>query len=177
MAYLDRAGPPPKAATQGDFAQLLGALNAEITRGVDATAQRLGISVLNVASDAPEELPALFTSLIKAKVQALYVLESPRLMIYRATVADLALRHRLPTICGNPDFAAAGGLMSVNADFNDGWAKAATYVDRILRGAKPGDLAVEQPTRFQLIVNLKTANALGVTVPQSVLILADEVIQ
>ncbi len=88
-----------------------------------------------------------------------------------------AKKHKLPTVFGAREFAEAGGLMSYAPDIAEGFRRAATYVDRILKGAKPADLPIEQPTKFELVINLKTAKALGLTIPQSVLIRADQVIQ
>ena len=96
---------------------------------------------------------------------------------YIGRVARLALESRLPTVSGEPGFAEAGGLMTYGPSLLDSWRRAATYVDRILKGAKPADLPVEQPTKFELVINLKTAKALGLTIPQSVLVRADEIIE
>jgi putative ABC transport system substrate-binding protein len=102
---------------------------------------------------------------------------SPTFNAQTKRIADLAGKHRLPTIYEWRAFAAAGGLMSYGADFNDIYRRAAGYVDKILKGAKPADLPVEQPTKFELVINLKTAKTLGLTIPQSLLGRADEVIQ
>ena len=96
---------------------------------------------------------------------------------YRARIAELANRHRLPTISESREYVQDGGLMSYGPNFPDMYRRAASYVDRILKGAKPGDLPIEQPTRYELVINLKTAKALGITIPQSLLLRADEVIQ
>jgi ABC-type uncharacterized transport system substrate-binding protein len=97
--------------------------------------------------------------------------------IHRARLAHLAALNRLPTMYTNRPHVEAGGLMCYGPNFSDLWRRAATYVDKILKGAKPADLPVEQPTKFELVINLKTANALGLTVPPSLLARADEVIE
>ena len=91
--------------------------------------------------------------------------------------SDTFRKRRIPTMSGETGFAAAGGLMNYGPNIADSWRRSAVYVDRILKGARPGDLPIEQPTRFQLVINLKTAKALGLTMPQSLLLRADEVIQ
>ena len=93
---------------------------------------------------------------------------------YRGLVGDFAKKHKLPTVFGAREFAEAGGLMSYAPDFAEGFRRAATYVDKILKGTKPADLPVEQPTRFELVINLKTAKALGLTIPQSLLVRVDQ---
>ena len=97
--------------------------------------------------------------------------------VHRWRIASLAAKHRLPAVYVVRDYADAGGLMSYGPDFTVQWRRAADYVDKILKGAKPGDLPIEQPTKFELVVNLKTAKALGLTIPQSILQRADEVIR
>ena len=92
-------------------------------------------------------------------------------------MAELAITHRLPTMLQARDYVAAGGLMSYSPNYDDLYRRGAVYVDKILKGAKPADLPVEQPTKFELIINLKTAKALGLTIPQSLLLRADEIIQ
>jgi putative ABC transport system substrate-binding protein len=113
----------------------------------------------------------------KERVDAILVMNDPQLFAQRGRIAALAAKTHLPGIYEWREFSEAGGLMSYGADLADLYRRAATYVDKILKGAKPGDLPVEQPTKFELVVNLKTAKALGLTIPQSVLIRADEVIQ
>jgi putative ABC transport system substrate-binding protein len=113
----------------------------------------------------------------KARADALVVLGSPMLLNERRRLADLAAKNRLPAVYYSRVYVDAGGLMSYGSDFPALLRRAATYVDKILKGAKPADLPVEQPTKFELVINLKTAKALGLTIPQSVLGRADEVIQ
>ena len=111
------------------------------------------------------------------RAQALYLLESPLFYVHRMTLAKLALNARRPTIYGARVYADAGGLMSYGADYGDLFRRSAGYVDKILKGAKPADLPIEQPTKFDFVVNLKAAKALGITIPQSILLRADEVIR
>jgi putative ABC transport system substrate-binding protein len=98
-------------------------------------------------------------------------------MAHRRRLAELAVSHRLPMMAQAREYAEAGALISYATDYPDRFRRAAVYVDKILKGAKPGDLPIEQPTKFELVINLKTANALAMTIPQSVLLRADEVIQ
>jgi putative ABC transport system substrate-binding protein len=102
---------------------------------------------------------------------------SPLALDQRARIAELATRQRLPAMYEIRNFVDAGGLVSYGPDLQDMYRRAATYVDRIFRGTKPGDLAIEQPGKFEMVINMQTANALGLTFPQSVLLRADEVIQ
>jgi putative ABC transport system substrate-binding protein len=105
------------------------------------------------------------------------VLGDPLLFSFRAEIANLAAKHRLPSMSPYREAAEAGGLMAYGANLADQLRRAATYVDKILKGAKPGDIPVEQPTKFELVINLKTAKALGLTIPPSLLLRADQVIE
>src|SRR5262245_453813 len=113
----------------------------------------------------------------KRGAQALYVCGDPVIVANTVRLVSSALGARLPTMYGFREYVGAGGLMSYGANYPDQFRRAAEYVDKILRGAKPGDIPVEQPTRFDLVINLKTAKALGLTIPQSLLVRADEIIQ
>jgi len=110
-------------------------------------------------------------------VDALMQMDDPLFATHLRQLAELAVKSRLPAIAGLREYVDAGGLMSYGADFPDLYRRAATYVDKILKGAKPGDLPVEQPTKFELAFNLKTAKALGLTIPPSLLLRADQVIE
>ena len=125
----------------------------------------------------PEEFGPAFSAVSRAHAQALYVIEDAFFFTHRTTLLKLASKARLPAIYGEREFADEGGLMSYGPNFGDLFRRSAGYVDKILKGAKPGDLPIEQPTKFELVVNLKTAKALGITIPESILLRADEVIR
>jgi putative ABC transport system substrate-binding protein len=111
------------------------------------------------------------------KAGAVIVMNDTFFIQQRRQIAELAAKNRLPSIAAIREYAEAGGLMSYGSNISDNWRRVATYVDKILRGAKPADLPVEQPTKFELFINSKTAKALGLTIPQSLLISADKVIE
>ena len=143
---------------------------------VAARALRLTIQPWEVR--AGDDFEKVFAALSKERPNGLYVSGgSPRMMANRKRIADLALKSRLPSMYQNREFVDAGGLMSYGADEADSYRRVAYFVDRILKGAKPADLPVEQPTKFELVINLKTANQIGVTIPQSMLYRADKVIK
>ncbi|HTS22469.1 MAG TPA: ABC transporter substrate-binding protein [Casimicrobiaceae bacterium] len=125
----------------------------------------------------PEGFDGAFHAMTTEKAQALLVLADPMTHFHRQRLADLALKHRLPMMGGLPDYAEAGSLLSYWADTTDVYRRVASYVDRILKGAKPGSLPIEQPTKFELVANLKTGKALGITIPQSILLRADRLIE
>ena len=125
----------------------------------------------------PKDLDAGFKSASKARADAVLVLISSVLNSQRAQVVNLAVKARLPAMYPFPEFVEAGGLMSYGVSFSDLWRRAAIYVDKILKGAKPGDLPVQQPTKFELIINLKAAKQIGLTIPPNVLARADRVIK
>jgi putative ABC transport system substrate-binding protein len=127
--------------------------------------------------DDPDDLDRAFAAMARQKVGALVVLPGPFTVRHRARVLDLAAKSRLPAVYGFGEFPQAGGLMSYGAHMPEVFRLAAYFVDRILRGAKPAGLPVEQPTRFELVINIKTAKALGLTIPPSLLLRADEVIE
>jgi putative ABC transport system substrate-binding protein len=145
----------------------------------EAAARSLGVRlhVLKVGDRTAGFEPA-FAEARKNDAEALIVLGSPFFYVHRTRLVELAAKHRLPTIYAQREFViGAGGLMSYGADYGHQFRRAATYVDKILKGAKPADLPVEQPTKFELVINMKTAKTLGLTIPASVLTRADRVIE
>jgi putative ABC transport system substrate-binding protein len=142
-----------------------------------AAAHSLSIELRSVGVRIHEELGRAFSAVSRAHVQALEVLTSALSYSHRATILELASKARLPTIYSARQYVDEGGLMSYGTNYGDLMRRSAGYVDKILKSAKPGDLPIEQPTRFELVVNLKTAKALGITIPESLLLRADEVIR
>ena len=137
--------------------------------------QGLQLQVLQVRG--PDAFDGAFHAMSTERAQALLVLADPMMFAHRQRLADLAIEHRLPMMGNVRAYAGAGSLMSYWADRTDLSRRAASYVDRILKGAKPGDLPIEQPTKFELVINLQTAKTLGITIPQSLLLRADRVIE
>jgi putative ABC transport system substrate-binding protein len=152
----------------------LRAVIAGLTRQAAAS---LGMRAVLLEPRAPDELADAFATLRGERVDALLVGGGGSYYLSRAAIAELALRERLPTMFQSREAAEAGGLMSYAASNVASYRRAAFFVDRILRGARPADLPVEQPTKFELFINLKTARVLGVTIPRSVLLRADAVLQ
>ena len=146
-------------------------------KAMEAPARTLGMTVVRFDARGPADLEGVFAAVTRARSDALVVTGGPVQFNMRTQIARLALRHRLPSISGIIEDVEAGGLMSYGASLSDQWRRAATYVDKILKGAKPGDLPVEQPTKFELVINLKTAKALGLTIPPSLLGQADHIIE
>jgi putative tryptophan/tyrosine transport system substrate-binding protein len=148
-----------------------------IAEELPQTAQKLGVALPIVEATTAEELDIAFTSAATQHADAIYVFGDPLTFRYATQVAALAAKHRLPAIYLGRVFVTNGGLISYGPDFADLWFRAGGYVDKILKGAKPSDMPVEQPTKFELVINLKTAKALGLTIPPSILSRADEVIE
>jgi putative ABC transport system substrate-binding protein len=146
-------------------------------RIVEEAARTLGVELQVVGARAPEELEPAFRAMTQARADALLVLIDSMFFTHRARLADLSDRDRLPTMYGAGEHAKAGGLMAYGVNLADAYRRAAGYVDRLLRGANPAELAVEQPTKVELVINLKTAKAIGLTIPPSLLLRADQVIE
>jgi ABC-type uncharacterized transport system substrate-binding protein len=144
---------------------------------VQEPARRLGIGLHSLEVRNDDELDAALARAVEARDNGLMPLQGPIFVVNEKRIVDFAIEHRLPSIFHLPEFARAGGLMSYGPDRADLFRRAAAYVDKILKGAKPGELPVEQASKFQLVFNLKTARALGLGVPQSILARADEVIE
>ncbi len=159
------------------FAGTLGSWASNETTQMRAAAQQMGagVTIESYLMANAADLSSTFAAMLRTKPDALVVDNDPLLDANRARV--FALAGRLPTFCGSPVFAEAGCLMSYGASIFDIYVRAAGYVDRILKGAKPADLPIEQPTKFELVINLKTAKALGLAVPQSLFAFADKVIE
>jgi putative tryptophan/tyrosine transport system substrate-binding protein len=152
-------------------------LHAGALKDLEAAASSLGIQVQPSKIVTPEELDGAFRRAVNERAAAAYVLGDPMLGVHRARIAALALKVRLPSLFTTRAGVDAGGLISYGPDFLVMYRRAAHHVDRILKGSKPGDLPIEQPTKFDLVINVKTAKALGLTIPPSLLARADEVIQ
>jgi len=148
-----------------------------LIREVNVAARSLGVQLQHLEARGPNEFDGAFAAMAKERVGALLIVADGMLIFHRTRLADLAARSRLPAAYGWREHVEAGGLMSYGPSLRDLFRRAATYVDKILKGAKPADLPVEQPTKFELVINLKTAKALGLTIPQSVLGRADQVIE
>ncbi len=150
---------------------------AEVCAWRDAEARELGLTLQYYGVKAPEELPGVFAAMTKAHADALFVGDWTFLVMHAKRIVDLAAESRLPAVYHARWYVQAGGLMSFGVDYHAVWRRVGLYVDRILRGAKPADVPVEQPTRFELVINLKSARALGLTLPPSLLSRADEIIE
>lgn len=146
-------------------------------RAVEATARALNVSLLKVEARDRDEIERAFKALAKERARALHVRPDPVFTAYRGRVADLALKHRLPAVSGTKESAEAGLLMSYGPSFPESYCRAAIYVDKILKAAKPADIPVERSTKFDFVINLGTANKIGATLAQSLLYRADKVIR
>jgi putative ABC transport system substrate-binding protein len=175
LEILKQVVPPMKRVAA------LGVVTAPSTRpalrAIEAAGPELGLHVLPLRVRTREDIDTAFTTMVRERVNAFVALPSPLLRAQRAHVAELALKHRVPGVFGPRDNVEAGGLMSYFPDPEDTNRRAAAYVDKILKGAQPGDLPVEQASKYELVINLKTARALGITIPAAILIRADRVLE
>ena len=146
-------------------------------KALEEPARMLRLQLQPAGARTAAELEGAFSTMTRDRAQALLVLGTPPFFAERQRLGELAITHRLPTMHDSRDYVDAGGLMSYSPNYDDLYRRAATYVDKILKGAKPADLPVEQPTTFELVINLKTAKALGLTIPPALLLRADQVIE
>jgi putative ABC transport system substrate-binding protein len=167
----------PKVRRVAVLANPAGPTHALILDNIKTAARSLGLPLLPVGAGGPGDFDGAFATMTREHVGAVLVVTDPTYIAHRARLADLATRNRLPSMFTQRADVEAGGLMSYGPSFAAMYRRAAGYVDKILKGAKPADLPVEQPTTFELVINLKTAKALGLTIPPSVLARADEVIE
>jgi putative tryptophan/tyrosine transport system substrate-binding protein len=149
----------------------------QILRETEMAAGKLGVELQTFGVRAPDEFDRTFTAITSARAASLLVLPDPLFSAYTARIADLADKSRLPAMFGLREDVAAGGLLAYGPKYADLYRRAASYVDKILKGAKPADLPVEQPTKFEFAINLKTAKALGLTIPSGILAIAEEVVE
>jgi putative ABC transport system substrate-binding protein len=146
-------------------------------KGIQVAARTLGVALYPAEVRGPDDFERAFDAMSREKLDALLTLDDPLTGRYRTQIVDFAAKKRLPAVYSLSWFVAAGGLMAYGVDLSDLLRRAATYVDKILKGAKPADLPVEQPTKFELAINLKTAKTLGLRIPPSMLMRADKVIE
>ena len=146
-------------------------------QAVENAGEKLGVKLVLVPAQTVEDFEGAFATMTRERAGGFVSVGSPLTQSYRVPLAKLALKHRLPGMFAIKEYVEAGGLMSYGADLNDVNRRAALYIDKILKGAKPADLPVEQASKYQLVINLKTAKALGLEIPPMVLARADEVIE
>jgi len=151
--------------------------SALVFRETETASQKLGIGIQSLEVRAPGDFDGALAAALAKHAQALVAVEDPRTFGHRQQIIESSDMNRLPAIYGVREFVDDGGFLSYGANLEDMWRRAAGYVDKILKGAKPSDLPVEQPTKFEVVVNLKTAKALGLTIPPSLLARADELIE
>jgi len=151
--------------------------HALVIRHVKIVARALGVQLQSLEARGPNEFEGAFAAMARERAGALLVVPDAVFGLHRGRLQDLAAKSRLPAMYGSREHTEAGGLMSYAVDLRDSFRRSATYVDKILKGAKPADLPIEQPTKFELVINLKTARAFGLTIPPSVLVRADHVIE
>jgi putative ABC transport system substrate-binding protein len=146
-------------------------------QAVEATSRALGLRLQALAVPNATEFDSAFSAMVQEQADGVVVLSTPLFMGGAKRLAELAIKHKLPTMFGPREHVEAGGMLSYSPDRADLYRRAATYVDKILKGAKPAELPVQQPTKFEFVINLKTANTLGITIPPTLLARADEVIE
>jgi len=151
--------------------------NPQALREINLAADSFGVQLQYLEVQDPKDIESAFQAASKERADAVLVVSTTALYLHRKQLADLAVKSRLPTIYGRPEYVEDGGLVYYGPSYNDLVRRAASYVNKILKGAKPGDLPIEQPTKFELIINLKAAKQIGLTIPPNVLARADKVIK
>jgi putative ABC transport system substrate-binding protein len=168
----------PRQTTVAVLVEARSDVHPRMWQALGPLAQKLNLKLVKIDAASPADLPIAFEKALRERAGAMLVLpDEPMFLTYRATIVELAAKHRLPAFYGAREFVDDGGLMSYGENLRTAYRNAATYINKLTRGVKPGELPVEQPTKFELVVNLKTAKALGIKVPQSILISADKVIE
>jgi putative tryptophan/tyrosine transport system substrate-binding protein len=150
---------------------------ALLLKEAKVAARSLKVHLQVLEAQAPSDFAGAFSAMTKERAGGVIIFTSSMFYAERTRIAELAAQSRVPAIYSVKEYAEVGGLMAYGVNLGESFRRAATYVDKILKGAKPADLPVEQPTKFELVINLKTAKALGLTIPQSVLLRADQVIE
>jgi len=163
--------------TRVAFLWRVGGARGDLPKEAEAVAKTLELRLQSLGVRGPDDFESAFKAAKSGGAEALIVISNPLSNTHRARIVDLAAKNRLPGIYPSTDFVETGGLMSYGPDILDNWRRAATYVDKILKGAKPADLPVEQPKKFEFVINLKTAKQIGLTIPPNVLVRADRVIR
>lgn len=161
----------------GRVAVLTTTLRPFFWREIEAAARALGLTLAPAVAGARDQFERAFVAASRDRADALFVHDHLLSVVHDRLIVRLAARHRLPAVYPGRSFVESGGLIAYGLDMLDNFRRAATYVDKVLRGAKPGDLPIEQPTKFELLINLKTAKALGLRLPQSLLLRADQVFE
>jgi putative ABC transport system substrate-binding protein len=149
----------------------------EEVREAEITARAMGVKLQSLRVRSTNEIQGAFAAMTKERVNAFVIIQAPFTGFHRKQLVELAVKHRLPSMCDSPTWTEGGCLVSYGPNRSHLYRRAATFVDKILKGAKPADLPVEQPTKFELVINLKTANQIGLTIPPNVLVRADRVIK
>jgi len=167
----------PKLSRLAVLSQSSDPTTAPALKNLQTAAQSVNVNVIAIEASAPAEIDTAFARMTREHADAVSVSASHLFFVQRSQIADLALKHRMPSIFALREHSESGGLMSYGQNLADSYQRAATYVDKILKGAKPGDLPIEQATRLELVINLKTAKALGLTIPSSLRARADELIE
>ena len=167
----------PKVSSIGVLVTPANSTIAGLLKAVESAAPHFGVKIHALEASTPQEITNGFAAMVRQKTGALIVPQDPFLVQQKNQILELAAKQKLPTIAGYREFVEAGGLISYGQNAGENFRRAATYVDKIFKGAKAGELPVEQPTAFELIVNMKTAKTLGIKVPQTILIQATKVIE